>query len=192
MELRRGFKSEAEATARKLREELRLGVAARLDPWKLAAYLGIPVLRLSDFHDELPSEVRQITRRDPHAFSAVTICRGSRRLVIVNDAHHPNRQASSLAHELAHILLWHEPAHAFGADSVREWNPEQEAEAQWLGGVLLIPDDAALHIAARRLSLEDAGGEYGVSEDMVRFRLQVTAAKKRVARAAGYRRKFAS
>jgi hypothetical protein len=68
----------------------------------------------------------------------------------------------------------------------------QEREAEWLGGLILVPDDAAVSIARRRLTLDAAAGEYGVSQDMVKFRLQVTAAKKRVARAAIFRPRFAS
>lgn len=192
MEYRRGFKSEAHKIARTLREELGLGVAAPLCPWKLAAYLCVPVVKVSEFRRELPDEVEHITRTDSGAFSAATICRGHRRLIVVNDAHHPNRQASSLAHELAHILLWHKPAEAFGKDGVRAWNSGQEREAEWLGGALLISDEAALAIVHRGLSLRSAAKEFGVSEDLVTFRLQVTGAHTRAARTQAYRRRFAS
>lgn len=188
MDFRRGFKSEANQIARELRHELGLGVAAPLNPWKLAEHLGILVVPLSTFKEESPGAFVQLARRDKGAFSAVTICCDYKRLIVVNDAHHLNRQASSLAHELAHILLWHKPARAVEGDDVREWNPEQEAEAHWLGGALLISEEAALQIVSKRQSVAAAASVYGVSHDMVTFRLGVTGARKRLARATGYRR----
>jgi Zn-dependent peptidase ImmA (M78 family) len=43
--------------------------------------------------------------RSQSDFSAVTVFRESRRVIIVNEAHSEVRQASSLTHELAHLLL---------------------------------------------------------------------------------------
>ena len=96
------------------------------------------------------------------------------------------RQASNIAHELAHSLLWHEPAPAFDGDGMREWNAEQEEEAQWLAGALLISEEAALSIVRRKLSLDDAAQLYGTSVDMVRGRINVTGARKRAELAAPF------
>jgi Zn-dependent peptidase ImmA (M78 family) len=193
MELRRGFKSEAHRLAREIRQELGLGVAAPIDAWVLAKHLAIPVLRLSSFRENAPVAVRQLTQLDPSAFSACTVCLGYRKLVVLNDAHHPNRHASSLAHELAHILLWHTPSQSFGREGVREWNAAQEAEAEWFAGALLISDEAALEIVRTGKSTAEAAEAYGVSERMVTFRLNVTGARRRVARGyVGRRRHLAS
>lgn len=181
MKLRWGFKSEANKIARQVRRELRLGLAAPLDAWKLADHLGIPVLSLSSMKAEAEQAVRQLAREDYEAFSAVTVFRGYRRLIIVNDAHSRGRQASSLAHELAHSLLLHEPESAFDGEGTREWNAEQEDEAQWLAGALLVSEEAALRITKDRLSMEVAAQRYGTSVDMVRSRINVTASKRRVA-----------
>lgn len=179
MKLRWGFKSEANTIARDIRRELRLEATAPLDPWRLAAYLEIPVVELSSLKAEAEHAVMQFTRRDREAFSAVTVFHGYKRLIVVNDAHSRGRQASNIAHELAHSLLWHEPAPSFHGDGVREWNAEQEEEAQWLAGALLISEEAALSIVRRGLSLEPAAQLYGTSVDMVRGRINVTGARKR-------------
>jgi Zn-dependent peptidase ImmA (M78 family) len=179
MKLRWGFKSEANTIARDIRRELGLGSAAPLDPWQLAAHLDIPVANLSSMKAEAEKAVLQFTRKDREAFSAVTVFHGYKRMIIVNDAHSRGRQASNIAHELAHSLLWHEPAPAFDGDGMREWNAEQEEEAQWLSGALLISEDAALSIVRSKWSLEDAARFYGTSIDMVRGRINVTAARKR-------------
>jgi len=179
MRLRRGFKSEANEIARQVRRDLRLGLAAPLDPWKLADHLGIPVLPLTSMKTEAEKAVRQLTREDHEAFSAVTVFSGYRRLIILNDAHSHGRQASSLAHEIAHSLLMHEPESTVGKGT-REWNAEEEEEAQWLAGALLISEEAALTIMRSKLSLAEGAKRYGTSIEMVRGRLNVTGAKKRL------------
>lgn len=182
MNLRRGFKSEANEISRQIRRELRLRLTDPLDPWKLAEHLGIPVETLMSLKHDAPSAVAQLTRNDHEAFSAVTIFAGYRRLIVVNDAHSRGRQASSLAHELAHSLLLHEPESAFDGEGAREWNAEQEEEAQWLAGALLVSDEAALAIARDNLSLEEAAARFGTSIDMVRSRINVTGSRKRTPR----------
>jgi len=179
MSLRRGFKAEANRVAREVRRELGVGAAAPLDPWNLAAHLGIPVEKLSSMKRDAPEAVKQFTRRDREAFSAVTIFSGYKRLIVVNDAHSRARQASSIAHELGHSLLWHDPAPALDANATREWNAQQEDEAQWLAGALLISEEAALTIARSKLSLAAAATSYGVSVDMIRGRVNVTGAHRR-------------
>jgi Zn-dependent peptidase ImmA (M78 family) len=187
MGLRRGFKSEAHTIARDIRRELGLGTAAPLNPWALAAHLGIPVVGISSMADEVRQAVAQLTRKYRSAFSAVTVFYGYKRMIVVNDSHATSRQASDIAHELAHALLWHVAGATFDGDGVREWNPTQEAEAQWLGGALLISEEAALLIARQRLSPVAAAARYEVSPQMLRYRLRVTGALTRVERAARYR-----
>ena len=181
MKLRWGFKTEANNTARDLRREFGLAPADPLDPWCLALHLDIPVLNLSALRAEAEGAVAQLTKKDRQAFSAVTVFSGYKRIIVVNDAHARGRQASNIAHELAHSLLWHEPSPGFDGDGVREWNAEQEEEAQWLAGALLVSEEAALDIVRRGISLDDAARRYGTSIDMIRGRINVTGARKRPA-----------
>ena len=182
MALRRGFKTEANAIAQDIRRELRLGPTAALDPWRLAEHLEIPVVPLSALRDESPAVVRHFCRVDPSAFSAVTVFDGSARVIIHNDSHSRGRQSSNVAHELSHGLLLHPPKPALDGSGCRDWDKEAEAEANWLAGALLIPDEAAMLVARRGLTTVEAAQIYGVSEQMARFRLNVTAAVIRVQR----------
>lgn len=70
----------------------------------------------------------------------------------------------------------------------RNWDPELEEEADWLAGVLLVTEDAALAIVRNGLSLEDAATRYSVSKQMVQFRVNMTGARRRVRSARGYTR----
>jgi Zn-dependent peptidase ImmA (M78 family) len=88
-----------------------------------------------------------------------------------------------LAHELAHALLKHEPTPAIDDRGCRLWNQNVEDEAQWLAGALLVTEDAALHVARDQLTVPEAAVALGVSPAMINYRLNVTGARKRVARA---------
>lgn len=181
-DLRRGFKTEANAIARDVRIDLELGVADALDPWKLAGLLGIPLIPLRDFRREAPAAVRHFGTVEQGAFSAMTVFHGRRRMVVYNDSHSRGRQASDIAHELAHALLQHPPTSALGRGGCRNWNAEFEAEADWLGAALLISDDAALRIVMNDMGIREAAEYYGTGVKMVNFRLNVTGARRRAER----------
>jgi Zn-dependent peptidase ImmA (M78 family) len=114
-------------------------------------------------------------------FSAVTLLAQGKRWVVHNDAHETGRQASNIAHEIAHALLHHPIPALFDANGHRSHNKEHEEEANWLGPALLISEEAALSIVRRRLSVEDAAELYGTSKEVIQMRLNVNGAKRRVA-----------
>ena len=182
MKFRRGFKTEAEALVKEVRAELGLAKLDRLDPHRLACHLAIPVSTLSDLPDDLDG-AGYFLSVNREAFSALTVFDRHRRVIVHNDSHSPARQNSNLAHELAHGLLLHEPAPALNRlTGCRDWNDTNEAEAAWLGGVLLVTNDMALAVARGRFTKWEALERFGISEDMLRWRLAVTGAIKRVAR----------
>jgi len=183
MGYRRGFKSEANATAREIRAELGLRDLDRLDPWALADHLLVPIVPLSDFGLDAPRALRHFTMVEMDAFSAVTVFEGPRRTIVHNDAHSQGRQASDVTHELGHAVLLHDPTPALDDRGCRLWNQNVEDEAQWLAGALLLTEDAALSIVRKGVAVAVAAQHFGISEQMVTYRLNVTGARKRVARA---------
>jgi len=56
--------------------------------------------------------------------------------VIVNDSHSPARQESNLHHEAAHLIRDHRPSRKLKVNSLtlREYDKEAEAQAEWLAG----------------------------------------------------------
>jgi Zn-dependent peptidase ImmA (M78 family) len=108
---------------------------------------------------------------------------GTERTVVHNDAHVLVRQNSNITHELSHGLLLHPPTPALDDKGCRNWNQDVEDEAQWLAGALLVTEDAALMIVRSGGSLADTASQLQVSEAMIQFRLNVTGARARVARA---------
>ena len=185
--LRRGFKTEAEALAKEVRAELGLAKLDRLDSHHLADHLEIPVVGLSDLPEDLPG-AQHFLSVEREAFSAVTVFRRRRRVIVHNDSHFSTRQNSNLTHELAHGLLLHEPAPALDSlTGCRKWNDTNESEAAWLGGVLLVTNDMALAVARGRLTRKQALERFGVSERMLNWRLSVTGAYKRATRERAWR-----
>lgn len=183
MGYRRGFKSEANWYARSMRAELGLPFHAPLSPLKVAAHLGYVVSPLSKFRSDNLKEVGFLTSpKGKKEFSAITLFFEGISFIIHNDSHHPHRQNSNLSHEIAHGLLMHKPSPLTGIDGVRIIDPQQESEAHWLGGALLISEEAALHIVESRQPYEIAQKVYGVSNDLLQWRLRVTGALVRVAR----------
>jgi Zn-dependent peptidase ImmA (M78 family) len=183
MGLRRGFKSEANDIAREIRMELGLGLLDRLDPLVLAEHLAISVIPISQLSGDAAPAVHHFTEVETGAFSAVTVFCGSERVIAYNDAHSPGRQASDVTHECSHALLLHPPVPALDGAGCRNWDQILEGEAEWLAGALLITEEAALVIVRGGMTLEATARMYGVSEPMVRFRVNMTGARKRVARA---------
>ena len=180
--MRRGFKKEAKEIAREVRGDLGVGITDPLDPWKLAEELAIPVMRLSDFRESAEVAFRYFSGLGQSVFSAVTVFDSNRRLIVHNDSHSPARQASNVCHELAHGLLLHPPAPAFDDQGCRYWSKEIEDEANWLSGVLLVPDEVAIAVVKRGIDLGQAASYYGVSAQMMTFRINVSGARKRVRR----------
>lgn len=175
---RRGFKSSSEETALKIRRRLDLVPNGPVEPIRIAELLGIPVLQPNQL-SELPPGVQQRLIRDhSDAWSAITVSDGTRHLIILNPSHAATRTNSSLAHEIAHVILGHEPSMMFvtpqSGVALRTHNKEQEEEANWLSGCILLPREALLYVRRMGLSDEQACEMYGVSPAMFRFRINAT------------------
>lgn len=84
---------------------------------------------------------------------------------------------------MCHGLLLHEPGAALDDVGCRIWDQDVEDEATWLAGVLLIPDDAALAVARGHINDSTALDHFGVSEQMLTWRLNMSGARRRVQRA---------
>lgn len=173
----RGFKSWCERVAVTQRRELNLQPTDSLNARRLATHLDVVVWTADQVPGLDAQYLKVLIKDDPDSWSAVTLCTGSRDLIIVNPVHSEGRLASDIMHELAHIILGHEPARVEvskdGFLILSTYNKEQEEEAKWLSGCLLLPREALLLIRRRGLSAEIASAQYGVSIPMLAFRQNV-------------------
>ncbi len=175
---RRGFKTWAEQTSVRVRQKLKLSPSSPLDPFRLAELLGVFVVAPKDLSD-LPEDIqRRLVADHRDCWSAITVTDGRGHLIVTNPSHAQTRLNSSLAHEIAHIILGHELSMMFMSPNsgmaLRTHNEEQEEEANWLAGCLLLPREALLLMRRTGRSDDDACSEYGVSSAMLRFRLNLT------------------
>lgn len=183
MTLRRGFKKEAKEIALQARGELEIEVFAALDPYAIADLYGIEVHDLSA--PDLPAAaVQHFTTLRTEVFSAALVPVGTGCIVIENHVHDPLRRRSTMAHEMAHVLLEHEFGLLLASDNgCRASSSVIEDEAAELSGELLIPWDAA-RIAAFKGWSDLAVAEYfNVSEPMARWRMNATGVRKFAGRA---------
>lgn len=188
---RRGFKTSSEETSLKIRRKLGLAPTAPVSPPAIAQLLRIPILA-PDQLPELPGEAGQRLQRDhSEAWSAITVSDGKNHLIVINPTHSPTRTNSSLAHEIAHILLGHEPSIMFVMPQseivLRTHNKDQEEEANWLAGSILLPRDALLRARRAGQSDDQVCAEYGVSLAMLRFRVNATGVDAQMRRTKGHR-----
>lgn len=174
----RGFKTWCEKLSLQKRRELSLRPSEPLDPQKLAANLGVHVWTINDIPGLSEETRKTLLEDDPGGWSAATICSGPKNLIILNPAHSAGRQASDLMHELAHHILGHRPSPAevstSGTLMLHSYDRKQEDEADWLASCLLLPREALVHIRRRSTDLTVAAKQYGVSQAMLKYRLDVS------------------
>ncbi len=174
--LRRGFTGEAESQAEEIRAELRVGNIKAIDPWQLAEHLAIKVWSLDALarragdHTDLTGALAVLYGPEQSSLSAVTVFHGTRRVIVYNERHDTARQASDICHEIAHGLLWHEPAPAFDEMGCRAWDSAMETEAAYLGGALLIPGKGARWAAKCGLTVEEVATRFACSVQMASWR----------------------
>lgn len=173
--MRRGFKAEAERLAEQVRTEMGKRPSDPLDAMELARHVGADV-RPADGLTSL-AKLQALEQLQPGAFSACTFTVGDKHVIVYSPLASEGRTQSDVAHEVAHILLRHEVK---SVQTIRSGvsfftcDADEEQEANWLAGCLLLPR-ALLYAAAKR-GLDSAGiaQTYRVSEAMAAFRLRTT------------------
>lgn len=190
--LRRGFKSQCERRSVEIRKSLGLAQDDPLAGIHLAAQFGAVVWNERDIGGLPAIDLHQLTVLDGQSWSAFTIRVGSRHLVLFNSSQSPPRINSVIMHELAHIALGHELHSASLSEDGHlvpsNYNQDQEDEANWLGGTLLLPRPALLRIRREGLSDVAAMNRYSASEEMLKWRFRMTGVDHQI----GYQRRSAA
>src|SRR5258708_6195076 len=152
--MRRGFKAEAERKAQEVRASMGLRAVDRLDSVALAQHVGAEV-RCADELTSL-AKLKALEELQPGAFSACTLTLNSRQVVIYSPLASLARRQSDIAHEVAHLLLGHEvkEVQRIGRLSFFTCDPDEEQEANWLAGCLLLPRQLIYAAAKRGLSIQ--------------------------------------
>ena len=123
----------------------------------------------------LPSDVcSRLLSDHEDIWSAITISTRPP-LIVYNPAHSEGRQNSDLMHEVAHLLMEHIPGTVYidpkSRLALRHFDADQEEQANWLSGCLLLPRAALMRIRELGLSNELACKQYLVSSRMLSYRM---------------------
>ncbi len=173
----RGFKAWCETAAAQQRKLLGLRPDDPLDPSALAKHLRLTVWNVDQIPGVGESCLGTLLGSGRDEWSAVTLQMNGKHAIVLNSIHSRGRTSSDLAHELSHILLGHDPARGDvtvdGMLVLNTYDKQQEEEAKWLGGCLLLPRDALVWIRRRRMPIRDVVQRYGVSQRMVNYRMRV-------------------
>lgn len=173
---KKGFKTWAEKISVDLRVKIGVKPSAFLSGRVLASYLNVNIFCPKDFPEFSEDKLQLLFGSSD--WSAITLKPFDNFLVIHNDGHNFVRQESNIMHEMAHILCEHKMSkiqHSELGLTMREYDSEQEAEAEWLGGCLQLPR-VALYYAIQQygLNIPAIGNKFSASEQMVKYRLGVT------------------
>jgi Zn-dependent peptidase ImmA (M78 family) len=188
--MRRGFKTEAERLADRTRTQMNLLPDSGLRIRDLAAHLHVRVYSADNLVTR--EELDALDELQPGAFSAATFQMPNGRTVIVfNPLSEKARTNSDIAHELAHLLLNHDvrEIQQLAGQTFFTCDPEQEEEANWLAGCLLLPRQLLVKEAFASASPESLAGKYDVSIPMARWRLNASGVLLQVQRARSTRAK---
>lgn len=193
--MRRGFKAAADRHAADLREAIGCSENEPINLPRLARYLKIAVLAADKVLGNL--EPLQILHEEQAgAFSAATFVLPGRTVVVYNsldldgryitpsDAKTDGRTRSNVAHEFSHLVLGHEvrEVQKIAGHSFFTCNTEQEAEANWLAGCILLPRQLLLAAAYRNDTDEEIANNYHVTKQMAAFRMNASGARMQAAR----------
>lgn len=188
--LRRGFKSQCERRSVEVRKNFNLGPDAPLSAFTLADVLNVTLWKESEVPEVDINDIHQLCFTDSESWSAFTMRVNDRHLIVFNSTQSIPRQNSVVMHELAHIILGHELTSASltkeGYFVPTTYNQDQEDEADWLAGTLLLPRPSLLQIRRRNVDDVSAMENYMVSQQMLTWRFRMTGVDHQISNS-GYR-----
>jgi hypothetical protein len=174
---KRGFKTWCEQTAETTRRQRGIQPWEPLRAHALAESLKATIVTPQDL-PALPSDVRRrLLSEHGEIWSAITISTRPP-LIVYNPSHSEARQNSDLMHEVAHLLLEHVPGTVYidpkSGVALRHFDADQEDQANWLSGCLLLPRAALLRIRQLGWTNELACKQYAVSSKMFNYRMHTS------------------
>ena len=162
----------------RIRDFAGVSVGERLNPFSLAKYVKILVIKPSQVRELSPLAHQELKGHSKTCWSAVTVeLPGGWQLCILNTRHNLERQRASLMEEISHVMLGHEPTRlVLGANGIayREYNEVNEHVAYGVGAAALVPYATLLAWVERGRSPEFIARHYGVSTQLVLYRIKIT------------------
>lgn len=182
---RKGFKKWADEKVVEIRQQMGLYPSSPLCAFDLCKFLKVSVqtpLDIQNFPKELSDE---LLGNGASSWSAATIpLSNGKYLIIHNPTHSEARQQSNLMHEIAHILCEHKVSEEIEntglSGFLRNFDEQHENEAEWLGACLQLPRPALFYSLKKGLTIQEIAQRYNCSEQMARYRINITGLKNRL------------
>jgi Zn-dependent peptidase ImmA (M78 family) len=174
MKLRRGFIKEAEEISLSFRQEMGVLSSEPICVFRLCEHLEIPLTKLSQIQ-KISADVRKHLIDNSFGetkFFAVTLKPNGVPEILHNDYVSAARQHSDISHEIAHIVLGHEPHALVGKRGCRHYDKIMEREAHELGYTILIPKESALFAVENFSDRREAARYFGVSTSLLNYRIR--------------------
>jgi Zn-dependent peptidase ImmA (M78 family) len=156
----------------------------RLDPFELARYAKLLVVKLEDVVGLDPEFLDELTRKSKDNWSggaASQVLPDGSKLIILNPTHAKNRHHATLMEEVSHVFLGHQPSRLAiqkrdrqGNILARDYNAEIEEEAYATGAAALVPYRGLKLMVERRKTAIEIARHYGVSKALVEYRIKIS------------------
>lgn len=172
-----GYERFLEGNANALRQKCDTGAFERLDPFKLAAKMGVQIVKPildGSANDEI---LNRVLNEDHDKWDAGTmILPDGSRLVVLNPTRGETRQRATMMEELAHLHLGHKPSKliVIGGITMRTVKKADESAAYHVGAAALLPARILKGASTRRYTAEQVAEEHGVSMQLLKMRENLT------------------
>jgi hypothetical protein len=174
-----------------LRDFAGVASAQSLDPFKLAEFAKLLVVDFNSIEGLSPESRAHLLGDAADEWSGGACSRplpNGWRLVILNPAHGQQRNRATLMEEVAHVFLGHQPNRLAviskdpvvrdGAASkqtlARDYNHDDEEAAYAVGAAALVPYEALRRFVVRGRRSSEIARHFGVSRQLVEYRIKVT------------------
>jgi len=156
----------------------------KLDPFSLAKYARLLVVRLDEIEGLSPAAVEELTQTNKDRWSggaASATLPDGRKLIILNPTHGKNRQNATLMEEICHVFLGHKPSRLAirkrdrkGNILARDYHDEIEEEAYGTGAAALVPYAGLKKMVEQGKTSAQIARHYNVSRALVEFRIKIS------------------
>ena len=181
-----GLKADAERAAALMRERLGLCGTERLPAIAAAKDLGVRVLHPHQFRSMPEEVVHELENGSASQWSAVFLQLPAplKDLIVNNRKQSPERQEANIFHELGHYICKHEPdkIEVVAGFPIRQYSKAKEDQADAVGQALHLPKKALMKAKRTGLSDSEISSEYCASNELVRFRLNISGVMKILSR----------
>lgn len=168
---------EFEKSAMRIRKFVGLSPYDKLDPYDLAARLGMRVVEIKDVPNISDQVARTLLLEKSGEWSGASSGKlpNGLVLIILNTTQSLLRRKATLMEEICHVLLGHQrnrlSTELLGS---RDYNEKNETEAYGVGAAALAPFAGLTYFMQRGMSPLELARHYGVTKSLIKYRMKVT------------------